>query len=206
MTPEEHIKGLQPGKMTARLVDLLTSDRPSGWSRRSNAPYYKKIYALEIKEAIDAMLLSGEEIIYYYSQWCAGDNPVSAQTLYNRANQSIRFLVEPKNGMDKDGIYARWYESVAVERVPRLGVRIRFIAGLSGTDGKKPELVSPREQKPIWHRKMTDWIEDMDNYDPFVKENLALSPEEVVEIKVLLSTVKGIQYSVDERHISIIRT
>jgi hypothetical protein len=206
-TPEDLAKALFPSqKLSEKLVNMLTSTKPAGWSHRSNAPYYKKVYALEIKEAIDAMIQTGENIIYYYSQWCTPETGVSSQTLYNRVNQSIRFLVEPQNGLDKAGIYERWYDSVKVERVRGLGVRISFLAGLSGTDGLKPVLVAPREGKPVWYRKMTDWIEDSDNWEPFTQDNLALSPEEIVDIKTMLSTVRGVQYAVDERHISIIRT
>jgi hypothetical protein len=68
-----------------------------------------------------------------------------------------------------------------------------------------PESVSPKATKPVWFRKMDEWLEDGDNFEPFVKEGLALSNDEIMDIKIKLSALTNIQSSITEDRVAIIR-
>ena len=181
---------------------VVTRNRPAGWSRKSCAPYYKEIYGKQIKREVDKMITSDNPIIWRFSVWCNGDTSMTENTLYTRINQSIRYLLEM---MDDDGKYKKWYQSVRISRERKLGVTIRFIPGFSGSgEDFTSEEIEPRETMPKWKLDMELWLEG-DNSTPFCKENLALSPEEIVELKVQFSQLSNVQFSITEKSIKIIR-
>ena len=187
--------------IASKVVNLVVHNRPAGWSRKSNAPYYKEKYALQLKSEIDKMIESGKPLCFRYSVWCTEETRMSKQTLYNRINQSIRYLIEQ---LDIDRYYAKWYESVEIERERSIGISIYFIVGLSGTEQFKAELIEPKENAPIWKREMDAWLES-DNIRPFCKEGLALTEQEVIDLSVELDTLSGIKASVTSSSVKIIR-
>jgi hypothetical protein len=189
-----------------RIVEIATSDRPLGWSSKSNATYYKKIYADEIRPFIDAMMIDRRDIVYRYTIFCTPETGLSKQTIYNRVNQSIRYLKERGTAEDRKK-YNDWDEQVKVERIRDVGVVISYIDKEPETVGipLKPESIEPKASKPVWMRRMDDWLEDNDNFEPFVKEGLALSIEEQTSIKVRLSGLKNVQASITDESVKIIR-
>ena len=122
-------------EVVAKVVDLVVSDRPKGWSRRSNAPYFKEMYARQIKADVDTMIDTGKRIIFRYAIWCDEENGgVSKQTLYVRVNQSIRFLVEKMDTPDHR--YYNWYQKVNIHQRQGLGIEIEYILGFGSTELK----------------------------------------------------------------------
>jgi len=191
-------------KIAERIVNIATSNKPAGWSHRSNAPYYKRVYGEEIKELIDQMMSSGQTIVYGYKEFCE-ESKMSPQTLYNRVNQSLRYLIECMDTPDHK--YAQWSELVKVERVRGVGVTISYVVGL-GPDSEekvKAKLVEPKSSKPVWERKMDEWLEDSDNFEPYVKENLALTPDEIVSLKIRINALENIEASITTDRVALIR-
>ena len=191
--------------VAARLVNVATSTKPAGWSHRSNAPYYKRMYALEIQPFIDRMMVDKQDIIYRYVKWCTVETGISPTTLYFRVNQSIRYLVECMDTPDHK--YGQWLELVNITRNRDVGVLISYIPGFGKVDGVQlqPESVTPQSSKPVWVRKMDDWLEDDSNYEPYVKEGLNLTAQEVVDLKVRIYTLKNIQASINQDRVALIR-
>ncbi len=193
-------------KVSQKIVELVTSDKPAGWSNKSNAPYYKRVYAEEIRPFIDNMMKDGQDILYRYSTWCTDTSGVSRATLYNRINQSIRYLVER---LDPQHIYSEWLERVVITRQSDVGVIISYVPGLGPNGGNvptmKPESVVPKVARAIWERKMDEWLEDETNYEPFVKEGLALSQQEVVNLIAKVAQLSNVQYSITESYVKLIK-
>jgi hypothetical protein len=192
--------------VSEKIVNLVTTNRPPGWSHRSHATYYKKCYAMELKPCIDKMMIDKNPIIYKYSTWCSPSTGYSPQTIYNRVNQSLRYILD--NMDDSKHTYAEWYELVNVRREKGKGVVISYIPGFGNNDEEtvlKPESIEPQNTKPIWYRRMDDWIEDNNNFEPFVKENLCLSDEEQIELKIRLSGLSNIQASITQDRVALIR-
>jgi hypothetical protein len=190
-------------QVAQRVVDIVSSKRPRGWSSRSYAPYFKEIYANEVKELIDKMIETGNAIVYRYSVWCTDETQISKNTLYHRVNQSIRYLIECLDTPEHH--YARWYETVKIERTHGVGVRIFFITHRPDSPGAlKAELVVPQADAPRWKREMEKWIEG-DEVTPFVQEKLALTPDEVTDLKVLIAGLKGIASSITSTAVRLIR-
>lgn len=189
-----------------RLIDLAVNKRPEGWSKKSQAPYYKEIYANMLKKDIDAMLLSREDIVYLYNSWCGLHREImSEKTLYNRVNQSRLYLLK---FLDPNGVYWNWYQIVRIEQERSLGVTIRFIEefrnGSPDSQFKAATIIS-REDVPKWKQKMEEWLEG-DSEVPFILEGLCLTPEEVNTLKLDLSLLSGIACSITAVHIKIVRT
>lgn len=199
---KERLNGIfSSPEIASKVVNLVVHNRPAGWSRKSNAPYYKEIYAIQLKGEIDKMIESGKPLCFRYTTWCTDETRMSKQTLYNRINQSIRYLIEQ---LDIDRHYAKWYESVRVERVHNVGIIISFVVGLDSAGQFKAEQVEPKENEPIWKREMDAWLES-DNIRPFCKEGLALTPQQVIDLSVELDTLSGIKASVTSSSVKIIR-
>jgi len=185
-------------EIASQIVNIVTNKKPTGWGRKSNAPYYNEWCGKQIKVHIDQMMESRNPIIYRYGTFCDIEGGISRKTLYNKINQSIRYLVEKMD--TSDGMYARWYEAVFVETIPNTGVQIRF----KSEDSFTPDSVLPREQMPEWKRLMEEWIEG-DSARPFVVERLVLTPEEVRQFKIEFSQISNIMASVDCCSIKLIR-
>lgn len=187
--------------IAANVVDAVVHNKPKGWGRKSNAPYYQEQFGKQIKIDVDRMIETGNEIVWRYSKWCEAGG-MSENTLYTRVNQSLRYLLEK---LDPDRVYAAWHSKIRVERKPRLGVRISYIPGLGpNADNFVADEAEPKEFTPTWKREMEDWLESSDP-KPFCKEGLALNPDEIKEIKVGLALLEGLMVSINSSSIKIIK-
>jgi len=194
-----------PPDITRKTIQFLASKKPANYGASSNAPYYSKLYADEIKKAIDQMRNDKQDIWWRYKIWCTEGTGISEQTLYNRVNQSLRFLLER---MDEDGIYQQWREQISVKREPNIGVHIFYKPGFGNNTfvALTPDHVPPSETKPIWYRKMLEWIEGESDEEYFSKENLVLSDQEQQDIHVLLLPFKNIyRWTIDQTSVKIIK-
>lgn len=208
----KRIHSIFPSETIAkRAVDMLTSDKPEGWGHRSSAPYFKEYYGLEMKGLIDDSMKTYQSIVYDYETFC---NPraahrVSERTVYNRVNQSLRYVLERLDTPEKK--YYKWRQTVEVHPKAGLGVVISYIAELVAAqlgqlDGlPKPRLVTPSTDIPRWKRDLDKWLENSENNEPFVKENLALSPAEQEQLKTELFGLSNIEYSVSVDSVKLIK-
>lgn len=187
--------------VASQVVDLVVNKRPKGWSRKSNAPYYKKVFATQIKHWIDRMIESGNSIVYRYKDFCTDDTGMSESSLYIMVNQSIRFLID---NMDENGKYERWYDSVRTTRKPGVGIIVNYLPGLSPLSQAQPEMAEPKETMPRWKQQMEEWLES-DSTTPFIQEGLILSPEEIEALEVQFSQLSNVQASIKSSCIKIIK-
>lgn len=187
-----------------KLFDYAVAKRPPNWSHGSSATYYKEHYANNLKEAIDKQLINREDIIYRYSVFCGPDEEiVSKATLYTRVNQSIRYLLDH---MDEQKVYLAWKKVVRIERKKGVGILLSIIPEMRNPQADfSPDFVLPKEDMPIWKRKMEDWLEG-DSKIPFVIEGLTLREDEVRETYIDLNRIKGIAAQVTSGSIKIVRT
>jgi hypothetical protein len=192
--------------VAAKIVDLVTSTKPKGWSHKSNAPYYNKVYGRELQTLVDQMMVTGQSIVYGYKEFCQGESQCSPQTLYNRVNQSLRYLIECMD--TEDHKYGQWYETVKIERARGQGVIIFYAVGLGPQSEGTPKarMVEPKSTQAVWERQMDDWLEDSDNFEPYVKEGLSLSQDEIVDLKIRLNALQNIQCSITTDRVALIRT
>ncbi len=199
---KERLQSIFPDPATAAsVVDLVVhAKKPRGWHRKSNAPYYKEVYALQIKRDIDRMIADEgrSSITYRYAIWCGEDSNMSPKTLYARINQAVRYLVERLDTPDKR--YAKWHDSVRVESKQKIGIVISY----APTDNYVAEMSVSREMAPLWKQKMDHWLES-DECKPFIQEGLLLSPEEIKAIKEELGQLSFVQASITSSTIKIVK-
>lgn len=206
---EDRVRSIFPNpELAAQVVDLCVHKRPRGWSRKSQAPYYKEIYAKQIKQDIDKMIESGLPICWRYSVWCTEASGVTQATLYTRINQSIRYLVEQMDSLEHK--YKQWQEMTRLSRSGGLGggVVIEYIPGLreGAISNIHAETVLPIEQIPLWKRRLDDWIEDDRQTTPFVQEGLLLDEKQIFQLKIELSQLSSIQFSVKSDSVKVLKT
>lgn len=206
----QRIKTIFPDEVTQqKIISLVISKNPIGSSKTSVYPYYKKYYGEWIKPKVDLMISTKETIFFPYKTFCGPNwETQSANTLYSKINQGIRFLVE---NLDPDGKYHQWNELKNVSKNKmKGGVFIEWIKELQlDIDGKLPEAMMISDTSGLnvatWRRELDEWIES-GNDTPFLKERLCLSKQEVYDLKVMLNAVKGIMGSVDSTSVKVIRT
>ncbi len=201
---KERLKTIFPNPATASaVVDLVVhAKKPKGWCRKSNAPYFKEVYATQIKRDIDKMIADEgkSSITYRFAIWCGEDSSMSPRTLYARINQSIRYLIERMD--TPEGKYAKWYETVRLETKHRVGIVINYIPGTQ--DNMAAELVASKETMPMWRMKMEHWLESDDD-KPFLQEGLLLNPKDIADLKLDLGQLSHIACSITSSTIKLVK-
>ena len=192
----------------SRITNLAVSKRPPGVSHKTYLPYYKEYWGFWIKGQIDAMIMSKQTLIFDYKTFCS-DGMMSKNTLYQKVNQAIRYLID---NMDTPELsYLNWRKIVHIHRVhPKYeGVVIEFIpeviAGLDPTNLSGGRLIVPKDDTtPKWKQELDMWMES-DSSKPFLREGLALTETEVKELKIELSEIRGISSSITATHVKVMK-
>jgi hypothetical protein len=182
----------------AHIVEALVKKRPIGWSHTSQASYYKQRYALWIKKNIDAMIADKKTRVYRYDVWTS----LSHNSLYFRINQSVGYLLD---NLDPNGIYKEWKESIDITRKAGIGVIMRYQK--AEDVGYDAEVISEDtlKSRPRWMETMDKWLEIPGAKDPFIREGLILTNQQVEQIKMELSGVEGLMISVTNQSVKILK-
>jgi hypothetical protein len=207
MTPEDQkiksrIQEIFPDPVVAsKVADAVVHDRPLGWSRRSNTPYYKEVYAKQIQRDADRMIQSGQSLVYKYDTWCS-DGGMSHQTLYNRIYQSIKYLLEQ---LDPDKVYADWHDRT-VRYKSTVGIKIDWIAGMAKESQPfSAEVIQPDSNKAKWRMEIDSWLEDSSKTAPLMVTNLALLPDEMKELIAEFKQLDNIIFEVKSSTIKLVK-
>lgn len=188
-------------EVSERAVDLLVPNhaKPRGWSRRSNAPYFKECYAIQLRVEIDKMIEDGQNRVYMYDQW----PHMTPTSVYLRINQGLRYLT---TFMDPDGKYGKFLERVAITRKRNYGVELKLITDTTGVKDFAPQQVVPSTETPRWKQRIEDWLEKSEpGGEPFVLTNLMLSPDEVRELKLQFHGLTSVQHSITATTIKLLK-
>ncbi len=192
-------------EVTARAVDLMVPShtKPKGWSRRSNATYYREVYAHQIQPVIDEMMTDEKDRWYLYTTWAH----MSPQTIYLRINQSLRYLTDI---LDPEHKYAKFLEKVDIFRVRGKGILLTLkLEHRESTADFKPEVdlqVAPTTELPKWRQKMDTWLSKSKAGDkPLIIEGLMLSPDEIKNLKLEFVSIKNVMPSITSATIKLIK-
>lgn len=173
-----------------KVMKIITEDdtkRPDGWAHDSCAPYYKEYFGKQMQVMADDQLVTCREIIYDFKSFCRPGNPAgcSERTLYNRVNQSRRYLYEQMN--TEDGKYSTWRDITKVDTLPGIGIVISIhseirMAMLGDKNIPMPRMAESTMDKPKWKQKLDDWVES-ETTEPIVIRNLILDEREQETIR-----------------------
>lgn len=178
-------------------------NKPPGWSRKSNAPYYKEAYALQVKVWIDKMIQTKEALFFSFDQWCV--NGMSRQTFYNRLNQSVRYLLDY---LDPTLEYKTWYDSTRRNTAPnKLGIiwEYRCVSNIEPTTLGSLTISDKNEITPEWLIKLRNWIESSSS-TPFVVQNLVLTKEQVHALEAELNQIPSLTYQISYNAIMVVKS
>lgn len=184
-----------------RAVDLLvpSKTKPRGWARRSNASYYTEAHAIQVKIEIDKMMVDGKPRIFAYSRW----PHMTPNSVYLRVNRGIRYLLE---FMDSEGKYAKFLEKLDIRRRRDLGVELSIKDQAQSLEEFNAQEVVPQSEKPRWKQRIEHWLEHSEpGSPPFILENLALSVDEVRDLKVEFQGLKSVQTYITATTIKLIK-
>lgn len=185
------------------VVEQAVSDKPKGWGRKSNAPYFKEIYGLQMRDVVSQMMSDRQPVLYDYDTYLQKYG-YSKETLYLRVNQSLRYLTER---LDPDDMFKNFMEMVDVTRERGLGVLMRikpeFVHGPSDFQPRPVELSAG---EPKWKQSMDDWLENSTPESiPFHKEGLALNPEEIKKVELQLEPLVDVLKSITSHSIKLVK-
>lgn len=168
-------------EVAARIVNaMIPGNRPSTWCRRSNATYYKEVYAKQLLLTLDGMMVDKQDRLWLYDEW----KKYTPNTLYQRINLSVRYILD---NLDPDKKYKNFREQIDIFRdrkilAIRMTMRQEFRDDITGVF--TPQIAHPSAEMPKWRLKIEEWVETAEvGGRPFVLEKLALSPEEVKQLK-----------------------
>lgn len=167
-----------------------------GWGRKSRSPYYNNRNALGLKKLIDAMIETRQEIHVPYIQ---EGNVLSPNSLYLKINQGIAYIVAMYDTEDKK--YRHWREEIFIRRDNPTHIRIYFHTGGASPSGA---LVAMDTKDKIWIRDLEEWLES-DSVEPYIKEDLTMTPEQAQKLLTELKELKGIEFSVGPTYIKAVK-
>lgn len=198
-------KVLNNSELTAAVVRAVVNDKPQGWSARSQAPYFKREYALRLKAVLDGMIEDRKDVLYEYSYWREKFR-MSPTTLYTMINQSRLYLLERMDTEDRH--YARIFSMVEIKRKHGVGVVIRFNQSSVAmmVEDFKPRTIEPESNAPVWREKIDRFLEESQPGEQLNIVRLALTPDEIRSVKVMLAQVTDVMASVTCGHIKLIKT
>ena len=184
------------------MIDAVVTNgrRPQGWSRKSNATYYKSVYAEQFIKVLDAMFDDRQDRMYRYDQW----KHMTPASVYLRVNQSIRYLLD---NMDPDQKYAKLLDMICITRERNVGVKLTFREEFrNGSSEFSPSSVVPAAEMPRWKQRIEDWLNECEpGGKPFILENLLLSPEEVRDLKLEFVGITNVMSSITSNSIKLIK-
>lgn len=202
-TAKQAIASLFSPEQAKKVVEALEpKKRPQSWGRRSRATYYGEEFALQVKKVIDDMLVDKKDRIFFYSSY----PQFTPNTVYLRINQSLRFLLEE---MDVEGTYRKAMSTIDVHR-DRIAKGIRFSVRQefrdSGDSNFVPAEIIPTVEMPKWKQKIEDWLETSEpGSKPFILDRLALTPEEVKELKLQFMGLTNIVAVINAKEIKLVK-
>jgi len=179
------------------------SRRPKRLSQNSNTPYYKEIYALEIKEVFDVLLETKRPQLWKYSDW----SEYTPGTLYQRVCWGCRFLLDH---LDPVGKYATLREAIEISPVPikePIGLGIRFKRNYD------PETLK-HNPRFFLSKKVDDFKELCDIIDEYLKDETRTQPLDLPcllittdqqRIKDQYGTINSIIMNIDDKHIKVVK-
>lgn len=176
--------------------------KPLGWSKHSRAPYYKEVYGLEAKAFFDKLMAKTnkeDEIIRYKA------NPnVKPATLYARFYQSTRYLIDFLDTPEHK--YKDFILNLIVERERGVGIRISFPHAIEfSVDNPFATAELVVEKGYDWEDELNEYLEKGEVGKKKTIDKLALSPEQIADLKESFSQLKNLVYKVESDKIVLLK-
>lgn len=199
-TPPKTVTITYPDGTTAqKVVDMLVRKRPLGWSRNSYATYYNENHAVQVRRELDSMIETKHDKLFRVENM----KGMKINTIYLWINQAFRYIIDYYDGPEQgNGKYEKLFNEIKIKKEEGIGVSIRF-RDFKAYELRGEDFVIDND-KTLWRNKIDEYL-NSDDCKPFTMGKLLLSSEEVSQLKAELDGLEGIQYSVTNREVKIIK-
>lgn len=186
---------------SAQVAEMLVTNKPHGWSRKSQSPYYADKYGMELKAALDIMMREKQDVVYSFEKFPG----LALNTLYLRVNQSSLYV---KEQMDADRKYTNFLTQIDIRKIKGVGVRLSFKEEYRDTYDPASHfvMVKPEAKVPEWKEALDDYLVNGAVGKPFIREGLVLTTDSIAQIKTELGGVTGLICSVTAHTIKVMKT
>ena len=95
-----------------------------------------------------------------------------------------------------------------IKKERTVGIRIEFIPEFrnSNVSDFKPIAVIAKEETPIWKDELDDFLENGAVGKPFMRDKLALTADEIRDLKISFAGLKNVMSSITAHSIKVIKT
>lgn len=193
----------QNSDTSSKVIDIVVRKSPFGWGRRSVAPYFTEKHGLEMKQVLLGMISSNEDQIFEYEYFKKRFN-LGKQSLYLRINQSMRYVCEFLD--DESHTLSRFCSMITIHK-EQAGVVLRMKPECRGESPMdfKPKAVISKEALPVWRETLDEYLAEAKVGDkPLFIDKLVLTTDEIREVKVSLSSLKGVMSNVNSYSIKVV--
>jgi hypothetical protein len=187
-----------------RTIFNKKSLRPKHLSKNSNLPYYKEIYAIEIREVFDKIIETKKPYLWKYSEW----SEYKPTTLYQRVCCGAKFLIDH---LDPDGKYSYLRDCVDIGPVPNsknpIGLGIRFKRCIDPeTMRHDPKRFMPKNISDLKEVILIidDYLQDSNRHEPLDIPCVLLLEHQEVLINQY-AALNNVIMNVDSKHIKIVK-
>lgn len=204
----EKFPGITNAKINALLRENEYTIKPDKWSKKSNAPYYRERYALQIKQVFDTMIKDFENGIYEERVFYYKDTPeLSKNTLYLKINQAKLYLLDK---LDADGRYRHFDSLIKIKKEANLGVKITYKDGVLVADEDGKSIQNPINVVNFIEKKsaidMIDaWLDKATPGDKLHLKKLFLPDDELYKIKSMIAGLDDIAASITQNDIHLVK-
>lgn len=210
----EHVKAVTEVvlKNNKDAVKYKLYRRPTGWSKLTNAPYYKEVYAIQLRDTvIDKMLTSREDWRLDYK-----DNPtISKNSLQNKVLQAFLYLSDHLDLKTGDPEHPNFFKYTIMRNAVEvckesMGIAIRWKDKyeMKGSEvaplGSAP--IAKRKEVADWRSKLAKWLENAEMDTKYEDRKVNLSPEDIEELEMSLHGLEDIHAKITSDRILILKT
>lgn len=186
---------LRDKDMQDRIVAFKNPTKPRSWNKKTNAPYYREKYGLELKAMLDKMMIDGQHRIFRFDEF----PELSKNSLYLKVNQSKLYLLE---NLDPDGRYAHYLNHVRIRRT-RVGVRL---SSDTENDGSfMPSTVITINAQDSLREKIDKFLEESQPGQELLINKLVLEEGDVEALQASLMPLENFAANITHTSVKIVR-
>lgn len=179
--------------------------KPTAWSNRSNAPYYKERYAIQLQTILDVMMEEYSKGIIDSRMFKYKDFNLKKSSLYLMINQAKLFLID---NMDNDNRYRKFLDNVKVKQEQE-GVVLRYCKDIINDTKISIDRATPiqtlTEQQISIQVKVEEFLQNAKAGDKLELKNLSLDDDMIEALESSVNQLEDIVASISRTNLRLIK-
>lgn len=179
--------------------------KPTAWSNRSNAPYYKERYAIQLQTILDVMIEEYSKGIIDSRMFKYKDFNLKKSSLYLMINQAKLFLID---NMDNDNRYRKFLDNIKVKQEQE-GVVLRYCKDIINDTKISLDRATPiqtlTEQQISIQTKVEEFLQNAKAGDKLELKNLSLDDDMIEALESSVNQLEDIVASISRTNLRLIK-